>query len=1587
MEFYDGTYGRSFKNYMSTISDGQFIIQNVFPQWDDASKTVDALELPFKKSEAESGNIDYSIVKYVAENSSLPEDAVVDYDNDGLIDNLTIILQGGTTYDYASTMPSLYPHQSSYPGASSLGGKRISAYNMLNTERLLDSSLADQSGLICHEFLHTLGYPDLYTRDGSLPVYSWDIMGQSSKYLTRPLAYLRMAFSGWVDLPTLTESQASVSLKVNEAVIIKSPLNPYEVFVVERREKTSSLDSNSIDAVIGGSGLIVYRVDTTVEGLSNYFGKTGVYIFRPQAGQNGYVEGNERLTLSNAFLSQEANRTSIGSGDPADQLTDGALTFSDGSNSGIKIADVSSAQGESMTFSVTIPDASQYDLWEDTNFPGHTYTALANIDGKQMAVGYDSGATKLQLYQYENETWIAQGSAMQDNVGINSDVKLFSINGSPAVAYTDRYGTFKLQKYTAGGWSAIGSPIADVNSFDVQESTNGQSAHLCYIANRYSSAYYASVTETAVSSPIQYANGFLGNAKVVVTDDTVYAAARNVSGNAVLIYPLNEAGTGFDAAIASPGNASAYDLMAYNNVLYFAMGTTSQLQLKKYNGSAWEEYAQLAIDSFTPKLAVAQGNLYVLTVPAEQSATDGLRVYSVANGQLQSEGEIVDRNGSNYFLMASQDNLFVGYTVDYNKAMVKKKTTANPLVSLTITPPDKTTYLKGDPVSTVGLKVVANYANSQRELEPTEYTISGFDTATAGERLATISFGGKENTFAYTVLEETEPQPTVIDEVTVNGLEAPEAGKTPDTNATVAETGTVIQDIIWEGKLANGKFTYNQAYTAKITLKAQDGYVFASSVTATLNGKAVQAVVNTDGTLTLTQTYLPLEAPGIIAKPVELELEVGESAVITVEEDPTGSALTWESKDSDIASVDQNGNVTAVAEGSTQITVTNEYGKSAVVKVTVTKKTEPQPTVIDKVTVNGLEAPEAGKTPDTNATMTETGAAIQDVTWEGKLANGKFTYNQAYTAKITLKAEDGYVFASSVTATLNGKAVQAVVNADGTLTLTQTYLSLEAPGIIAKPVELELEVGESAVITVEDPTGSALTWESAGDTIATVDQKGNVIAVAEGSTQITVTNEYGKSAVVKVTVTKKAEPQPTVIDKVTVSGLEAPEAGKTPDTNAAVAGTGAAIQSITWEGKLANGKFTYNQAYTAKITLKAEDGYVFANSVTATLNGKAVQAVVNADGTLTLTQTYLPLEAPGIIAKPANLELEVGESAVITVDDPTGSTLTWESADGTIASVDQKGNVTAVAEGSTRITVTNEYGKSAVVKVTVTKTEEPQPTAIDKVNVNGLEAPEAGTTPDTNATVAETGAAIQYIIWEGKLTNGKFTYNQAYTAKITLKAEDGYVFASSVTATLNGKTVQAVVNADGTLTLTQTYLPLEAPGITAKPVELELEVGESAVITVEDPTGSALTWESADDTIATVDQNGNVTAVAEGSTQITVTNEYGSYSIISVTVKADEDIGGGEDSDSSDNSDSSDTSDSSESSDSDSSTSSDTDSSVGGEQSGTSSETDENTSHSSNQPVETGAKGGTPWAPIMLTIASGIVIVVAAWKKKRYYSA
>lgn len=69
-------------------------------------------------------------------------------------------------------------------------------------------------------------------------------------------------------------------------------------------------------------------------------------------------------------------------------------------------------------------------------------------------------------------------------------------------------------------------------------------------------------------------------------------------------------------------------------------------------------------------------------------------------------------------------------------------------------------------------------------------------------------------------------------------------------------------------------------------------------------------------------------------------------------------------------------------------------------------------------------------------------------------------------------------------------------------------------------------------------------------------------------------------------------------------------------------------------------------------------------------------------------------------------------------------------------------------------------------------------------------------------------------------------------------------------------------------------------GITLDKTALEITVGETATLTAsvtpDNATDKSITWSSTDETIATVDENGKVTAVAAGTVKITATAKDGS---------------------------------------------------------------------------------------------------------------
>ena len=75
-----------------------------------------------------------------------------------------------------------------------------------------------------------------------------------------------------------------------------------------------------------------------------------------------------------------------------------------------------------------------------------------------------------------------------------------------------------------------------------------------------------------------------------------------------------------------------------------------------------------------------------------------------------------------------------------------------------------------------------------------------------------------------------------------------------------------------------------------------------------------------------------------------------------------------------------------------------------------------------------------------------------------------------------------------------------------------------------------------------------------------------------------------------------------------------------------------------------------------------------------------------------------------------------------------------------------------------------------------------------------------------------------------------------------------------------------------------------ASGISLDEDELTLAVGKTATLSA---SGSGLTWTSDDEDVATVNQNGKVTAVGTGECIITVENSDGDYADCYVTVTGD----------------------------------------------------------------------------------------------------
>lgn len=438
-------------------------------------------------------------------------------------------------------------------------------------------------------------------------------------------------------------------------------------------------------------------------------------------------------------------------------------------------------------------------------------------------------------------------------------------------------------------------------------------------------------------------------------------------------------------------------------------------------------------------------------------------------------------------------------------------------------------------------------------------------------------------------------------------------------------------------------------------------------VTAVGPGTAIVTVTTVDGGHTASCTVKVLQhVTSVTLEKHTSTLNVGEQELIRASilpENADDKTVKWTSSDNTIASVDANGNVTALKTGETWIKVIsndNSLEKDSC-KLTVIQPVTGISLSKENMTLNNI-----GDNDQLTATIMPADASNKEVRWSSSndnvciVNNGLVTAVGAGTSSVTATTVDG-----SFTAT-------CIVN------VTQHVSDIEL-----NKSALSLKVGESeklqATVLPQNAENKMVTWTSSDSRIAIVDANGNVAAIKAGEAWIkavSTDNPLAKDSC-KLTVI-----QPVTNIKITPETYRFTNIGENIQLETTVLPEDATNKDVKWSSTnesvcvVANGKVIATGYGTAVVLATTIDG------------GHTVSCAI------VVEKETIPVTGINLSQNTANLYK--GETLLLTAEitpqNATNKNLIWKSSNESICIVSQSGLLVGLNEGNAIITVTPENG-------------------------------------------------------------------------------------------------------------------------------------------------------------------------------------------------------------------------------------------------------------------------------------------------------
>ena len=424
-----------------------------------------------------------------------------------------------------------------------------------------------------------------------------------------------------------------------------------------------------------------------------------------------------------------------------------------------------------------------------------------------------------------------------------------------------------------------------------------------------------------------------------------------------------------------------------------------------------------------------------------------------------------------------------------------------------------------------------NISPSNADIKSTEWSSSNTGVVSVDKdgKVSAVGIGTANVVIKVVGQDNSEASDSIVVNVisqyiSVNSVTLVDANNNTLSNSMNLNIGeeVTIKFLINPSNATLKETNWTNSDSSKVSMKDSVGYALIKGIEVgssdiEITVKDYDGNVKTDSVkVNVINSNQPVLVSSIALSPTSVTLNPNGTYKFNVTVSPsnaTNKGVTWSSNDTNVVSVDQNGNIKALKDGMAKIRVTAQDGSGKYAEASVTvESSKPTNILVTGVSLNASTVKMyVGQSYQLIHTIKPSNATNKGVTWSSSntnvvsVSNGKIVGKSSGKARITVTTNDGKYSAYTDVTVINRPSSNSSSSSKPSSSSSSGSSISSSIDIVKDMIELNKGSEEKLEYKLsQDLTDSIIIWKSSNTDVAVV-KNGIVSAISDGEATITAT--------------------------------------------------------------------------------------------------------------------------------------------------------------------------------------------------------------------------------------------------------------------------------------------------------------------------------------------------------------------------------------------------------------------------------------------------------------------------------------------------